>query len=181
MTYTLRKNDCPAVYINSTPIPTSNSVKYLGLHIDRRLTWKTHIKSKQKQLTTKTKRMYWLIGRKSQLSLENKIILYKVVLKPIWSYGIQIWGTACKSSIDILQRYQSKTLRMITNAPWFVTNDNLHNDLGVPKIRSEINRFSSNYLNRLQDHSNSLARTLMNDGDVMRRLKRPHILDLLHF
>jgi len=27
--------------------------------------------------------MYWLLGRNSQLLLENKILLYKTILKPI--------------------------------------------------------------------------------------------------
>ena len=64
----------------------------------------------------KTEKMYWLLGPKSKLSLNNKIILYKAILKPMWTYGIQLWGTAKNSSVEILQRYQSKTLRFITNA-----------------------------------------------------------------
>jgi hypothetical protein len=36
--------------------------------------------------------MYWLIGRNSKLSLENKMLLHKTVIKPIWSYGVEIWG-----------------------------------------------------------------------------------------
>jgi hypothetical protein len=58
--------------LNNEPIPMKNEVKYLGLHLDRRLTWKTHIKAKKQQLNIKTEQMNWLIGRKSQLSLENK-------------------------------------------------------------------------------------------------------------
>jgi len=28
--------------------------------------------------------MYWLLGSKSQLSIENKLLLYEAILKPIW-------------------------------------------------------------------------------------------------
>jgi hypothetical protein len=38
--------------------------------------------------------MYWLIGRNYKLSLENKILLYKTIIKPIWTYGTEIWGCA---------------------------------------------------------------------------------------
>jgi hypothetical protein len=86
-----------------------NEVKYLSLHLDWRLTWKTHIKAKKQQLNIKTKQMNWLIGRKSQLSLQNKLLIYKVILKPIWTYGIELWGCAKPSNIKILQTYQSKT------------------------------------------------------------------------
>jgi hypothetical protein len=46
--------------------------------------------------------------------------VYKAILKPIWTYGVQLWGTASKSNIDILERFQSKLLRNITDAPWYV-------------------------------------------------------------
>jgi exonuclease III len=32
--------------------------------------------------------LYWLLGRNSELLIHNKIILYKQVRRPIWSYGI---------------------------------------------------------------------------------------------
>ena len=38
--------------------------------------------------------LYWILGRKSQLSLENKLLVYKAILKSIWTYGAQLWGKA---------------------------------------------------------------------------------------
>jgi hypothetical protein len=62
-------------------------------------------------------KMHWPLGRKSQLSTTNKLRLYKTILKPTWTYGIQIWGTASTSNIEILERFQSKVLCMIVDAP----------------------------------------------------------------
>ena len=64
--------------------------------------------------------------------------VYKTILKPIWTFGIQLWGTASYSNIEILQRFQSKVLRSITKAPFYVTNKNLHKDLKNPFIKDEI-------------------------------------------
>lgn len=90
VTYTLRKEECSPVFLNGVKIPEAKCVKYLGLHIDRRLTWKEHIKSKRKQLKLKTQKMYWLLGPKSELALENKVLLYKTMLKPVWAYCIEL-------------------------------------------------------------------------------------------
>ena len=96
--------------------------------LDRRLTWKQHIIDESKQLGNKLKKFYWLIGRRSNLSTQNKIKLYKTVIKLAWTYGIQQWGTASNSNIEILRRFQSKTLRSLINAPWYVTNETNHRD-----------------------------------------------------
>jgi hypothetical protein len=57
----------------------------------------------------------WLLRRKSKLSINNKLLIYKTMLKPIWAYGIKLWGTASTSNLEILERFQSKALRMITD------------------------------------------------------------------
>lgn len=176
--FTLRKGVCPSLYINNSEIPQKDSVKYLGLHIDKRLTWKNHIKAKKEHLKIKTRRLYWLLGPTSQLNLATKVLIYKTILKPVWTYGIQLWGTASNSNIEILQRYQNKTLRSIVNAQPFVSNKTIHNDLFIPKVKDEINRFSANYLQRLSNHCNPLAISLLDDTEEVRRLKRHHILDL---
>jgi len=39
----------------------------------------------------KTRQINRMIGKKSHLSIENKLLIYKAVIKPIWSYGIELW------------------------------------------------------------------------------------------
>jgi hypothetical protein len=99
------------VYINQTVVHQAEIVKYLGLKFDKLLTWKSHVAMKHKELDLKTREIYWLIGKHSPLSLENKLLIYKTVLKPVWTYGIELWGCATKSNIAVIQRYQSKLLR----------------------------------------------------------------------
>jgi hypothetical protein len=116
--------------------------------------------------------MYRLLGRKSKLSLENKLLLYKCILKPVWSYGIQLWGCAKPSHTKIIQRLQSKILRSITNAPRFVSNRTLHSDLHIPFVDTEINRLSKVYHQRLAEHQNALIAEMTAQPISRRRLKR---------
>jgi hypothetical protein len=87
--------------------------------------------------------MYWLLGRKFRLSISNKLLAYKVILKPIWTYGIQLWGTASISNIEILERFQGKVLRMITDAPWYVPNMVFRQNLQITSVKEKIHRFST--------------------------------------
>jgi hypothetical protein len=50
--------------------------------------------------------MNWLIGRKSKLAVENKILIYKAIIIPIWMYGLELWGCASKSKEANLRFYE---------------------------------------------------------------------------
>lgn len=146
----------------------------------RRLTWKKHIFTKRKQLSLQLRKMYWLIGPKSELNFENKLLHYNAIFKPIWSYGIQLWGTASSSNIAIIQRFQSKILSILTNAPWFVTNEILHRDLDMPLVNEEIVIRTRKCRERILEHTNKLASCFMSDMPAPRRLKRKLPQDLPH-
>jgi hypothetical protein len=70
-------------------------------------------------------------------AMTNKVLLYKAILKPIWTYGLQLWGCAKPTTVKLIQRFQSITQRVIVDAPWYVSNLTLHNDLKTPFVKNE--------------------------------------------
>jgi hypothetical protein len=36
------------------------------------------------------------------------------------AYGIELWGCSKPSNTKIIQTFQSKTLRKLVNAPWYI-------------------------------------------------------------
>jgi hypothetical protein len=142
-------------------LPQKEEVDYLRLHLDRRLTLHKHIFVKWKQLEITLIKMYWLLGRKSKLSTNNKLLLYKAILKPIWTYGKQLWGTASTSNIEILEHFQSKTLCMIVFGIWYLPNMVIRRDLQIQTVNEEIQHYSSQYSARLSAHPNDLIANLM--------------------
>ncbi|GFW57863.1 RNA-directed DNA polymerase from mobile element jockey [Trichonephila clavipes] len=69
-------------------------VRYLGLHMDSRLTYKKHIDYLSEKFWGRIHLAISLVGMNSHLSLENKVILYKQVLRPIITYASPVWGAA---------------------------------------------------------------------------------------
>jgi hypothetical protein len=114
--------------------------------------------------------MNWLLGI-STLSVESKL-LYKTVFKYIWTYGIQLWGTASNSNIEILQHFQSKILRPILNAPWYINNHRIHDDLQMNTVFSVIKKWNAKYLRKLENHTNAY------NNETTHRLKRYTVLTL---
>ncbi|GFY09819.1 uncharacterized protein TNCV_3697811 [Trichonephila clavipes] len=79
-------------------------MKYLGLHIDSRLTFKKHIDYLAQKFWGRIHLAISLVGRRSHLSLENKVILYKQILRPFIAYGSPVWGAAATTHMKKFQR-----------------------------------------------------------------------------
>jgi hypothetical protein len=102
-------------------------------------------------------KMHWLLGRKAKLCTSNKIHTFKAILKPIWTYGIKLWGAASTLNIEILERSQCKVLRTILVASWYVPNAVIRRDLLTPAVKEEIRHWSSQCSARLSVHPNNLT------------------------
>lgn len=177
VTFTLRKKDCDPVSLNGTQLPHHESVKYLGMHLDRRLTWRKHLETKRNEINLKYRGLFWLLGRNSKLAIDNKILIYKTILKPTWTYGIQLWGSASASNIMIVQRAQNHIIRQIANAPWFIKTSEIHEILDIPTVKEEISTHADNYKSRLLKHPNQLAGQLTIPESIRRLKKRRDIFD----
>jgi hypothetical protein len=140
---------------------------------------KNHVTMKRKRLDLKTREIYWLIGKYSPLSLGNKFLIYKSVLKPMWTYGIELWGCATKSNIAVIQRYQSKLLRTITNALWYVSNQTLHSDLHIPHALTVLRERTATHHTTLDWHPNPLMEPLVHPPNN-RSLKRRWTFHEIH-
>jgi len=153
--------------------PHPQNVKYLGLTLDRRLAWAHHIKSKTSQLTPAYKC--------SKLNI--KLLHYKSLLKPIRTYGLQLWGNAKISNLNKIQRFQNKILRKITDSPPYVSNHSLHKDLHMKTIQEAAKNYYKRFRLRLNSHPSELIKNLASltiPGNPPRRLKRKWCRDLLN-
>ena len=101
--------------------------------------------------------------------------MYYLISK-IW-FHIQIRGAVCNSNLDIIQRFQSKTLRLMLDARWYVTNAAIHRDLEIEMVKKEIERYSEHYEERIRTRPNELATIVLNRNLVVRKLKRFKPLD----
>jgi hypothetical protein len=69
-------------------------------------------------------------------------------------------------------RLQNKVFRNIVSAPWYITNNDLHRNLEVEGVSSEIQRFAQKHEERLHHHENVEAIQLLGNMGIVRRLQR---------
>jgi len=138
--------------IRDSTILYVSEVKYLDLLLNRRLTWGSYLKTNENYWTAA-----WLRPLlKFYMRISNKLLLYKTLLQPIWSYGIALWGTVKPSNTRTIQIFQAICLRKIANAPYYITNITLHNDLQIPTIRQRATTYYLRLHSKMEHHSNTL-------------------------
>ncbi|GFX79767.1 RNA-directed DNA polymerase from mobile element jockey [Trichonephila clavipes] len=134
------------------------AVKYLGLHIDSRLTFKKHIDYLSQKFWGRISLAISLVGRRSPLSLENKVILYKQILRPVITYGSPVWGAAAathmkkiQGSSESVQEFAARIKKLGTqifqsgnsaqNTAVRNANDQLLQSRFINSLRNDIRRF----------------------------------------
>jgi hypothetical protein len=101
-----------------------------------------------------------LLNKKSDFSVRNGVLLYKQLIRPMMDYACPARRSAARSHIRRLQVLQSKCLRLATGAPWYVSNRQIHEDLGVPLFADHIVALTASFDSKLADVENPLVREL---------------------
>jgi hypothetical protein len=78
----------------------------------------------------------------------------------------------------MLLNVSRKILRIIVDAPWYVSNATLHADLGISYVHEVIHQKCNKHHTRLGTHKNQLLKTLL-VREENRRLKRNLSIDLI--
>jgi hypothetical protein len=81
---------------HSTIISTSNSVKFLGLHLDENLNFKVHIDKLCKKLSAG---LFALRTLKSRVHTSTLLVVFYALFQSHLTYGIILWGNCSDTSI----------------------------------------------------------------------------------
>ena len=108
------------IKIYGKAIAEEEYVKYLGILVDSKLTWKWHIDN----LAKKVSRAIGVLSRIRYFVNRNILMnLYYSLIYPHLIYAIQVWGLTFETNSDKLIVLQKKTVRMMTfNRTFFSEN-----------------------------------------------------------
>ncbi|GBO42316.1 RNA-directed DNA polymerase from mobile element jockey [Araneus ventricosus] len=157
-----KKRDNPkySVMIQNSAIPWSQEAKYLGVILDKRLTWKTHINFIKQKFRDNARKLYSLIARNSSMTRENKVLIYTAILRPVLTYACPIWAYAAKSNFIHIDRCQNIILRQITKARWYMRNEDIRHVLNIPPIKEFIKSISEKFFQNLEQIDNAAIKEM---------------------
>lgn len=112
--------------IEGKRIEWKSVIKYLGVHIDTKLTFKQHIENTISKVEKIMKILYSIINRRSKLNLNTKVLLYKTVFRPILTYAAPVWSSCARTHRTRLQVTQNKILKIMLNVPRYTSTSIVH-------------------------------------------------------
>jgi hypothetical protein len=144
------------ITLNGDRIPWSDEVKYLGVHLDKRLTFASHISKSIDKASLAFKILYSFLNRKSKLCVTNKLLLYKVCIRPILCYGLECWFDCAATHRRKIQIIQNKQLKIIMDRHWRHSTEALHEEAGVPLIEEFIQKILQKFCHKIPFSENPL-------------------------
>ena len=88
--------------------------KLLGVHVDRHLTWQTHIEETCLKLKSKIMLLKRILF---YLNDEMKQLFYNSYIMSTFDYCCAIWGTASKTNISQIAILQKRAAKIILQKP----------------------------------------------------------------
>lgn len=148
------------IIVNGTPIGWSNEVKYLGLVIDKKLTFTTHWQETHSKAKKALGMLFPLLNRNSKLSRTNKLAIYLQVIRPIMTYAAPIWRDISLYKMKALQVVQNKALKMAYKLHHWTRTPLVHQLTKVPMVNE--------YFSKLQE--NFRAKNISSNYEIIRNL-----------
>jgi hypothetical protein len=125
--------------LNGGNIPLVNSVKYLGVIFDKRMTWRLHIE-KIEAKAFRTFITLYSVFKSERLSTNIILTLHKALIRSVMAYACPAWEFAAETYPLKLQRLQNKVLHTIGSFSKCTSVRNMHVAFQIPYIYDYITK-----------------------------------------
>ncbi len=116
---------------NGNDLIRKTDTKYLGVIIDEKLNFKSHVKYCIKKLN----KCLWAVCRLRKFTNTNTLrMIYYSIAFPYLKYCITTWGGASKTILDPLFRKQKIIIRCILHQPYMSPSSPLFHSLNILKL-----------------------------------------------
>lgn len=143
------------------PIDWTSTRKYLGLMLDKSLSFTPHIIEKIKKAKAAKAALYPILGKRSKLSTKNKLLIYTQYFLAAIMYASPIWITINKTAKRKLISFQNSFIKSIFRIPWYVERNLIMQELGIPTIQEKLLNTSLNFYEKIDNIDNPLIKGMI--------------------
>ena len=117
--------------VNQKKLEHKEYMKYLGVLIDSKLSWKSHIR----EISKKMSRSVGILAKVRHYANINVLTkLYYVIIYPFLIYGLLAWGSTYPTTLKSIVILQKKAVRIITSSKHDAHKSVLFHQLYILKL-----------------------------------------------
>lgn len=172
----------PKLVLNGNVIPLVERHKFLGLTLDKKLTWKDHIMQLRKRslsavnILKTVSNHHWGADRKTLLQL------YRSLVRSIIDYGSIVYCSATKSLLQSIEVVQNQALRICTGAFKSSPIKSLQVDANEPSLEHRRVKLLLNYsFNVLNNENHPTYHFIATDKHQTKMSHRPRAPKPVYF
>jgi hypothetical protein len=94
-----------SVTLFGEPIQWIDTTRYLGVTLDKLLTWPPHIDQVSKRTAQRMGLLGPYLNRRVDVSIRNGVLLYKQLIRPLMDYAYPFWWSAAHTQVRRLRVY----------------------------------------------------------------------------
>lgn len=156
-------------------ITWSKSVKYLGVHLDSKLTYCIHTSKVKDKFFNSFRLLYPIFNRKSHLSEKNKLLLYKSCLRPILTYACPVYYNMADCHHKKLQILQNICLRIVGNHRMFTPLKFIHEKHQMLELKAFMQNLCIKFYLKLEKSNNVCLLDLKNYNQDIPKTYRKYV------
>ena len=113
--------------MNNTRIECVNNFNFLGIIIDKHLTWRNHID----KIASKLSKITGIMNELKEYSPQNILpTIYNSLVLPHLNYGILLWGHNCTRAAQL----QKRCIRIVNQSSFLAHTDPIFKNLKLLKV-----------------------------------------------
>ena len=157
-----------SIMIDNLPLEQKENVKFLGITIDRHLTWNQHIRNISLSISKGIGIMY----RVKDILLDHSLLMiYNALILPHINYCNIVWGNCHKTKLDQILLLQKKAVRICTSSPYLSHTNPLFHRLKILKVH-DINTMHTIIF--MFKYNNKLLPQVFNDFFSLNKTLHPY-------
>ena len=106
------------------------ALKFLGVTIDNKLTWKNHLDI----ICNKLSKSVGVLFRIKMLPTNILRMIYNAIIAPCLDYGITVWGSAANIYLDRLFKLQKRAIRIVNHSTFLAHTSPIFYSLNLLNI-----------------------------------------------
>ena len=139
----------PQLFLDKSPIPVVEEIKFLGVIFDRKLSFNPHLKYVENKVL-KVLNILKVIGNtESEADQKVMLRLYRYLIRFKLDYAYIVYGSARKSYLQMLDPIHNQGLRLCLGA-FLISVESLHIDAHEPSLGARRAKLSQQYATKIK-------------------------------